>query len=161
MSTLMMKIPEYGANSPSWPHCSHRLLHCFWLLPFVSANNELIMLRIMLRAPQKTCTINDSKRIYYSVMQGTGLVVLPAEQARYGRLPGENIISRRKLRRRQDYKGNFTPKNTLTCDKDYLPTEQHKLTSGVIGAMIHCIFGICYGLFGSWKRVFGILEDVL
>ena len=32
----------------------------------------------------------------YSVMQGTGLVVLPTEQARYGRLPGENIIRRRR-----------------------------------------------------------------
>ena len=70
------------------------------------------------RPPQKTCTINDSKRIYYSVMQGTGLVVLPAEQARYGRLPGENIISRRKLRRRRDYERNVTPKSVLNYDDD-------------------------------------------
>ena len=33
---------------------------------------------------------------YYRVMQGTGFVALPTEQARYGRLPGENIIRRTK-----------------------------------------------------------------
>ena len=33
---------------------------------------------------------------YYRVMQGTGFVALPTEQARYGRLPGENIIKRRR-----------------------------------------------------------------
>ena len=37
----------------------------------------------------------------YSVMQGTGLVVLPTEQARYGRLPGENIIRRRRKMKRK------------------------------------------------------------
>ena len=32
----------------------------------------------------------------YKVMQGTGLVALPAEHARYGRLPRENIIRGRR-----------------------------------------------------------------
>ena len=32
--------------------------------------------------------------VTYRVMQGTGLVVLPTEQARYGRLPGEDISLR-------------------------------------------------------------------
>ena len=32
----------------------------------------------------------------YKVMQGTGLVALPAEHARYGRLPRENIIRERR-----------------------------------------------------------------